>query len=110
MSGQSLGPVAVSLRPAHCRSRARWPIHSSLVPHYSSLFRDHPVEQLLQVLVVTLKASEEDAVVIGEGEEGARDPTGRHSDAQLATAIVVDDPSAFKLQLLHERCRVALDL
>ena len=68
------------------------------------------MKQFFQVLVVALQAAQDDAVVVGQGEEGAGDPAGRHRHAQLTPAIVLDDADAFKAQLLDEGGRVALNL
>src|SRR5262249_15335262 len=71
---------------------------------------DDAVKQLFQVLVVALHAAQDQAVVVGQGEERTRRPLRRYADAKLAVPILLDNLSAFKAQVFEEAGRVALNL
>ncbi len=57
--------------------------------------RQRPLEQLLQRLVIGLQAAQQNAVIVGQREEGTRHPVSRHGDAQRAAAIVAHHGNAF---------------
>src|SRR5262249_50796999 len=71
---------------------------------------DHAVEQVFKILVVGLQATQEDAVMVGEHAERARDPATRHGDTDLAATVVAEKLHAFLTQLLKKRWCFALDL
>ena len=60
------------------------------------------MKQLIEVLIVGLDATQKHAVVVGQGEEGARDPSRRDADAEFASSIVVENLDAFKAQFLDK--------
>ena len=68
------------------------------------------MKQLFEILIIRLESPQQDVMIVGQREERARHPVGRHGHAQLAPPIVLNDPHAFKAQLLAECRRVALDL
>ena len=68
------------------------------------------MEQLFQPLIVALQATQQDAVVISEGEESASDPAFGAGHAKVASTIVFNDTHAFKAQLFQESSRFTLDL
>src|SRR5438270_9473306 len=93
-------------------SRDRREPTSRLTPaaRRGSVFVDHPMEQLFEVLVIHLHPADNDVVMIREHEERARRPAGRHRDADLAAAIVVQKLDAFAAQLVEKARRLALHL
>src|SRR5262245_34042754 len=74
------------------------------------LLFDHSVKEFLQVFVIGLEASNQNAMMVGENEKRASHPAGRDADSEAASAIVVEDFDPFKPQLFQEAVGFALNL
>src|SRR5262245_48425795 len=63
---------------------------------------NHPMKQLIQILIVVLNAAQQNPIVVGQCEKGSRHPAGWDRHPQLASPIVVENLDAFKAEILQK--------